>query len=210
MDAGRTAIINQALLFMGQDTVLDPEGPSKNAKLCAQIYDDTLAEILSGHAWSFARVAARLQLLLETPKDARFSKSYRVPDDCARILYVGTHIEPEWMPRSAGGLTGMANTQPVAEYVVNGRNLYTNQTELQILYIRSNVQPFEMTPQFRNLFAATMANKLFVKITGSRDGARDMQHKTQMLALEARHVDSNQTDTLPVNRPNLLLAARVY
>ena len=40
----KTDIINQALLMAGQDTILDPAGESKNAKLMAQIYDATLEE----------------------------------------------------------------------------------------------------------------------------------------------------------------------
>lgn len=99
---------------------------------------------------------------------------------------------------------------PAAEYVVHGRKLLSNHWNLQIVYTRSSVKPFEMTPQFRNYFAAMIAWKLFAKITGGRDGETALQKKAQLLGLEARHVDGEQTDTMPVNRPNLFVNARIY
>jgi hypothetical protein len=202
-EQGRTEIINAALLYTGQDTILDPQGESIHAKLCAQVYDNTLEEILSGHPWAFAREAARMQQNAEKPRDMRFACAYQLPEDCARILSVeGAQEQP--------GISGRANTLPGAEYVVYGRKLYSNHTELQIIYTRQTVKPFEMTPQFRNYFAAMIALKLLFKITGGADREAALQKQAQLLRMEARHVDGEQTDTMPVNRPNLFITARMY
>ena len=206
MEQGRTEIINQALLYIGQDTILDPRGESRNAKLCAQVYADTLAEVLCGHPWSFAVVAARLQLLEEKPRDFRFSRAYRMPENCGRIL----SVESMGMQRWWASENGRFNSLPAAEYMVQGRQIVSNHDDLQVLYVRTDVRPHEMTPQFRNYFAATIAQKLFRKVTGVKTGEDEIQKKVQLLRLEAMHTDSEQTDTMPVNRPNLFVNARLY
>lgn len=205
MDTGRTAIINQALLYMGQDTILDPDGESKNAKLCAAVYDETLAEVLSGHPWSFAIVAARLQLLEEKPADVRFACAYRLPEDCGRILSV-EGVER----RRMYGENAASNTRPVSEYMVQGRTVVSNHRDMQIVYVRIKVKPYEMTPQFRNYFAAMIAARLYFKINGSTQGEQAMLRRALSLRMEAMHTDSEQTDTMPVNRPNLFVNARLY
>ena len=208
-EQGRTEIINQALLFCGQDTILDPAGESIHAKLCAQVYDDTLAECLSGHPWSFSMMAARLQLLAEKPRDVRFQCAYQLPSDCGRIVSVeGVLMHQEWASIELIG--NRANTLPGAEYVVHGDRLFSNHRELQIVYVRTSVRPFEMTPQFRNFFSSAIATKLYHKITGSREGEDAMYKKLQLLRMEARHTDGEQTDTMPVNMPNLFVNARTY
>ncbi len=205
MDQGRTGIINQALLYMGQDTILDPVGESKNAKLCAAVYDETLAEVLSGHPWSFAVMAARLQQLEEKPRDIRFAYAYQLPEDCGRILSVeAIQLQSLW------GENAASNTQPVAEYMVQGKSLVSNHQGLQIVYVRTNVRPHEMTPQFKNYFSAMIANRLHFKINGSTQGEQAMYKRAVSLRIEAMHTDSEQTDTMPVNRPNLFVNARLF
>lgn len=216
MDAGRTEIINQALLFANQDTILDPDGESKNAKLCAQFYNTALEEALSSHPWSFALVAAQLQELNKKPKDFRFRYAYQLPTNVGRIQQVAsaldfdnhenyvlaTDIDKEW------GDT--ANSIPIPEYAVQGKELYSNHRKLQIVYSRTDVKPFEMTPQFRGYLAAYLASKLYVKLTGGADGFQTLQKQMFLLLQEARHTDSDQTDTMRPNRPNLFVRAREY
>lgn len=207
----KTEIINQALLFMGQDTIIDPTGETKNVKLCASVYDQALAEALSSHPWSFAQRAAVLQQLEEPPRDARFDFAYQLPVDCGRIIDV----------ISIGGMdagerlhlptiTEMHNSLPVAEYSVQGDKLCSNEMGLQILYIRKDVQPSEMSPQFVNYFACLIASKLVKKITGSDGAMKEIFQMLPQYKLEAIHTDGEQTDTMPVNRPALFIKARLY
>lgn len=207
----KTGIINQALIFMGQDTIIDPAGESKNAKLCAAVYDQALAEALSCHPWSFAQRAAVLQLLEETSRDARFDYVYQLPVDFGRIIEVivtgGLDVgERLHLPT----FTEMNNTLPVAEYSVQGDKLCSNETGLQILYVRKDVQPSEMPPQFINFFACLIASKLVKKITGSDAAMKEIFQMLPQYKLEAIHTDGEQTDTMPVNRPALFIKARLY
>lgn len=206
-DQGRADVINLALLYCGEDTILDPAGDSKNAKLCATVYDNTLAEVLSGHPWSFATMAAQLQQLGETPGDVRFQYAYQLPDNCGLVISVEcTGIaQGLWV-----GDTARSNTLPPAEYMVQGRRLLSNLTGMQIVYVRNAVLPNEMSPQFKNLFAANIALKIFAKVTGSTAGEDRLEKKIVMLELRAKHADSEQTNTMPENRPNLFVSARLY
>jgi hypothetical protein len=204
-EQGKTEIINAALLYMKQDAILDPAGESKNAKLCARIYDDTLAETLAGHPWSFATVAHKLRLLAEKPDDARFRYAYQLPEDVGRIIFVeSADAFSEWAHVDA------ANSVRSAIYAVRGKRLFSDESGLRMLYTRSNVKPYEMSPQFRNYFAACIADKLFFKVVGSRDGAADMNKRMIALGMDARNTDSGMTSVLPSNKPSLFLNARAY
>lgn len=207
MGAGRTEIINQALLFMGQDAILDPAGESKNAKLCASVFDSTLAEVLCGHVWHFAMMAAQLQRLEGRPRDIRFRYAYQLPSNFGRIVSVTSSELLGW---GEGTETARANTRPAAEYMVQGDKLVSNQGSLQILFVRMDVAPSEMSPQFRNYLAVKIAEKLVVKITGSVQAGQALQKMIPAIRLEAFHVDNEQADTMPENRPNLFASARLY
>lgn len=211
MERGRTEILNQALMYMGQDQILDPDGESKTAKLCASVYENTLAEALSEHPWTFATTATKLQQLGELPKDVRFAYAYQLPDECGRILSVecvGSE-ESSVFDRFATE-TGRANTLPSAEYSVQGRKLYSNQRDLQIVYVRTDVHPFEMSPQFRNYLAALIASKLFYKVNSSTQAEQSLLKRIPSIRMEAYNTDGQMTDTMPVNRPNLFVNARMY
>ena len=215
----KTDIVNQALLMAGQDTILDPAGESKNAKLMAQIYDATLEEALSIHGWTFALKTTKLQQLAETPKDYRFSFMYRLPEDCVRVVRVdgawsrtgdGFLIENETGIIGRFGKTAMANTDLSVEYTIHGRELYSNSTDLQLVYVSRDIEAVDMSPQFRLYFAACLASKVYRKINGVNDGQDPLLKQTARLRMDAFHADSEQTDTMPQNLPNLFVSARAY
>lgn len=216
MEVGRTDIINQALLYAHQDIILDPEGDSKNAKLCAQFYDMTLQEALSGHPWNFALLAAQLQSLVIKPRDIRFQYAYQLPENFGYMHSVlsAELISPIPGTTAAGDLmhfTGdRANSIPIPEYIIQGQEMYSNYQDIQILYSRTDVKAYEMPAQFRNYFAASLALKLYLKITGGTDGYEVLNKRTVILRAEARHIDSSQSDTITPNRPNLFVRAREY
>jgi hypothetical protein len=215
----RTDIINQALLMAGQDTILDPAGESKNAKLMAQIYDATLEEALSIHGWTFALKTTKLQQLAETPNDYRFMYKYRLPEDCVRVVRVdgtwrttddGFLLENETGILGRIGKTAMSNTELSVEYTIHGRELYTNSTDLQLVYVSRDVEAYEMSPQFRLYFAACLASKVYRKINGLNDGQDPLLKQMARLRMDAFHADSEQADTMPQNQPNLFVSARAY
>lgn len=195
---GRTEIINKALLYLGEDTILDPRGESKNAKLCDSVFDSILAEILSAHPWSFATVAVRLQQLTEAPKDARYQYQYQLPTDIGMIQQVavpaGMADPYRW---------DWANSQPQALYEVQGDKLLSCNQPLQMLYTKSKVEPFEMPPKFIDYLATMIASALAYKIAG-REREQVMGQRAAMIELEAKHADSLGTQDTPPNRPSLL------
>ncbi|MDR2820960.1 MAG: hypothetical protein LBB60_10595 [Desulfovibrio sp.] len=217
MDVGRTEIINNALLYMGQDTILDPDDESKNAKLCSQVYDSVLKSLLGGHPWSFAMTVAQLNELAEKPRDRRFRKMYELPGDLGSIVSVeviGERASNWWETKEfewPSSINGIANTIPPATYIVYGKKLLCNEgPRLQIVYIRDEVTSYEMTPQFRDYFAAMIAARLYYKVTGSRDGEKLHANQVVMLEMIARGCDGRQTDTMPQNMPDLLTNTRWY
>jgi hypothetical protein len=200
----KTEIINTALLYMNQDSILDPNGEGQNAKLCAQVYEPTLAECLSAHPWSFASRVVRLEARAEKPKDVRFERQYQLPEDLGRIWSVSV---PEFwsVPEYEDGWG-----RREAHYTVQGKMLLSNEAPLQLLYTTMSAEPIDMPPLFRAYFATAIADKLFQKVTGSRDGAAAMHNLMLEAEAEARHADGVGKDSMPPERPDLLLRARRY
>lgn len=214
---GRAGIINQAMLYANQDDILNPEGVSKNAKLCAQFYDATLQEALSSHPWSFALAAAKLQRLNKEPKDFRFKYAYQLPVNFGYIQsatagapLIPSDFMPSDTPYIEPSYAATSNTIPIPEYMVQGKEIYSNVENLQIVYSRIDVLPFEMTPTFSNYLSSLLAAKLYLKMTGGLEGLDVLQKNTTRLLNIARHTDSNQTDTVAPNRPNLFIFSRGY
>ena len=214
--SGRTEIINQALLYAKQDLIFDPMGESKNSKLCEMVYEPTLHEALTGHVWTFALVAAQLQLLAHKPLDHRFEYAYQLPANFGKMQVASSGIRFEdWVEDTnlrqlIVQYGNTADSIPVPEYVVHGSELYSNYQHIQIIYTRTDIQPHEMSPQFRNYFSSLIALKLYTKVTGSEEGLADLDKYSQRLLLAARNADGDQMDTMPPNRPNLFIRARVY
>lgn len=216
MDAGRAEIINMALLYCDQDSILDPDGESRNAKLISQFYDITLQEVLSAHPWSFAMGVAQLQILSTPPKDIRFKNAFQLPTNFGRMHDVLS--QDFYLPRYDNVIAEEfrlafgdgANSIAVPEYAIHGKEIYSNHSQLQISYSRTDITSVEMTPLFRNLFAITLAIKLYSKVTGGLDGLDALIKQANLIRMEARRTDSEQADTTPENRPNLLLWARRY
>ena len=200
----RQSIINEALLFMGQDTVADPQAEGMAARLVASVYDGTLAEALALHPWSFATRAVTLARRADAPEDRRFANAFALPADLARIVmaeHAGCH---------ASGLFGAANALPVAADVVQGNSLCCNAREVQLLYVPDHVHEAQMPPAFRQLVALMLACKLAYKLTGDAALARQLALRLPAARQEAAHNDGEQTNTLPENRPNLFVAIREY
>lgn len=201
---GRTEIINKALLYLGEDTILDPRGESKNAKLCESVFDSILAEILSGHPWSFATVAVQLQQLAEAPKDTRFAYQYQLPTDIGMIQQVAVNATAP-----AHWQWDKANKLPQAMYTIQGDRLLSGSQPLQMIYTRSKVEPFEMPPKFFDFLAIKIAVSLAYKIAG-QDREKAVAQAAEMKELEAKHADSLGTEDMPANRPALLLNSRRF
>lgn len=216
MEVGRAEIINMALLYCAQDSILDPAGESKNVKLFSQFYDSTLQEVLSSHPWYFATGTAQLQILTTTPKDVRFRHAFRLPTNFGRMQSVLS--QDQYFPRHDNAIAesfrvefgDRANSIPIPEYVIHGKEMYSNHEQMQISYSRTDITEAEMPPMFRDLFAAMLGRKMYVKVTGGLDGFDSLNKQIGLLKLEAQRNDGEHADTLPENLPNLLLRARMY
>ncbi len=203
----RHAILNQALLLLGQDLVADPHAESVTARLAASVYDVTLAEALALHPWSFALRAVTLQRRVEPPEDRRFANAFALPADVARLVLVeSVHVESGQSP----DVFAAANSLPVAAYAVQGHSLCCNAAEVQLLYVPCAVAETLMPPAFRNLLAHLLALRLAYKLTGDAGLVRLLAQRLPAVRQEAVHIDGEQTNTLPENRPNLFVSIREY
>ena len=202
--ASRQSIVHQALLYLGQDLVADPQAQGITAQLVASVFDDTLAEALALHPWSFAMRAVTLARRAAPPTDSRFAHAFALPADMARIVQV------EWLDGGGDGEFAAANSLPVAAYSVQGDALLCNAGQVQLVYVPTAVPAARMPPAFCHLLALMLACRLAYKIVGDHQLLRTLLQRLPAVRQEAVHIDGEQAHTLPENRPNLFVAIRAY
>jgi hypothetical protein len=86
----KTEIVNTALANINVATYTTLPTSGRVAALIDLHYDQALQAVLEAHAWSFADLAAELDLLTTQPDQLRdFAYAYELPDDCVvpRRLY---------------------------------------------------------------------------------------------------------------------------
>lgn len=146
MSISKTSLANIALEKLGQPTILSVEDDSEAARLVNDIFDQTLDEELEEHDWSFAR--GRAQLAAETTTPA-FGWNY-------------SHV----MPASPYCLHVLSEHNGY-DYTIEGRNLLSDDTPLQIIYTYRVTDLNHLSAVFRKMFCYRLASEMALKLTGS-------------------------------------------
>ena len=94
MATSETGIANSALAKIGGARIISLNDSTREALLMKEQYDKIRQQLLRAHPWNFAIVRMNLAALVTTPA-FKYSKQYRVPSDCLRVLDI--HVNGfEW------------------------------------------------------------------------------------------------------------------
>jgi len=169
-------ICNMALFHIGSDVRITSltEG-TKEARACNLFYEQTRQMSLVAHPWGFAKKVDALALLSSgNPKG--FDLAYQLPSDClfAREISQGTP--------SLGEL----------DYVVVGRELWTDVEDAELVYTYDATDVNQMSPLFATAFSHRLALVLAMPITKNVEVRRE-QFAAYMGSLsEAKTIDARE------------------
>lgn len=182
-------IINQALIRLGEATIVSRSDANKRARIADATFDDLRDFVLQDHAWNFA--TERLSLMAgATPPEHGFARAFPLPLNTLRVLDVQdsfaegpivfdgprSTLDP-WKVENLGGMLVIATdlAEPLEVTVI------CRVTDLSIA-----------PPMFRDALAQYCAAQWAESITGTNTVKQDMLNEYVAKISAARSADGRE------------------
>jgi hypothetical protein len=176
-------ICNSALAKIGAARITALEEGSKNASLCADLYERCRDDLLRAHAWNFATARAKLARLAEAPVFG-YAYAYVLPANWIRCV------------SAQGGESG----GPELAYRIEGNSLLSNAEDVYLRYIRQVADANLMPADFREALACLLARELAVPIAQSNTLEEKLEARFRTRLRRARTTDGleDQVEPMPI------------
>jgi len=155
--ASETDFLNDALGQIGVDRITGIDQGTPAASWCRTFWPPLRKAMLRMHRWKFAEMRAALASIPIAPA-FEFSFSYTLPPDLLAIReYNGTLLRADLVAQ--GYWTTMEGY-----YKVEGRQLYTSDSEVRLVYTKDVLNPDLWDALFYQAAASWLASKLALAI----------------------------------------------
>lgn len=168
--ASNVQIANLGLIKIGADTIASLTDPSKNAKLCAAVFEVCREQLLRSHPWNFATKRVKLSPLTDAPA-FDYNYQFSLPSDCLRVIRIG-------------------DTDP--EFKVEGRRLLTNERLINLLYISDVTDPNQFDSLFQECLALKISAEISYAVTGQVGLKQDLLTQLDSMLKKAAQVDAQE------------------
>lgn len=169
-------ICNSALAQLGEESITSLDDNSKKARLCKQFYEDTRDAVLRAYPWRCAIEFQSLNQLSGTDAitGSGFAYTYQLPTSpwCLRALLLNNDKSVKWE--------------------IIGRKLCTDESSVNLKYIKRIIDPGSFDSLLYNAIAVRMATKLAYPITGKPDLTPTLWKLYELILDEARAIDSQE------------------
>lgn len=164
-------ICNLGLSLLGDKTITSLDDGTRPANLCSTHYASARDKVLADYPWTFALKRAQLAQLVMAPT-FEWTYSYQLPPDCLRPLR-----------------TNFDDLSDASRWVVEGRQLLTNEAEVYLAYISRVTDPTQYSPHFVECLATYIAHLVAYALTNSRQTRTELLQTYQYRLSEAEEVD---------------------
>ena len=182
--ASNVSISNNALIALGEITILAISATTKAGRLLLNIYDDKRDYLLRKYRWTFAAKRQNIAPDVETPSH-QYTYQFTLPSDC--LLFRG--IYPDTIT-----------------YRLEGNKILCDVDELDIEYTRRVTDPNDMDVVFREVFSMLLARELAIPLSDSLRKYTKMDEMFEDKIADARFSDSIQDDLEAVQADDWLNA----
>lgn len=172
-NASVVAIVNRALIAMGEEPITSLTEAVKPAQKANSIFAAVRDSVLQSHYWHSALKLATLAELSTAPAFG-FTKAYQLPADFIRLYRLNNQRELR------------------QRYRIRGRELHTSETSVQLEYVARIEDPNDMSPMLKDTISASLAVDLSLPITGKQSVRDRMEKWLSEMASAARNADSAQ------------------
>lgn len=150
--ASETDILNNALILIGEQTVLTADDTTKAGRKYIQVYTIARDALLRAYNWNFAIVRTSLAALSDAP-DWGYNNQYQLPSDFLKLLQVNNYF--------INLNAGYYNQQDESPYKIEGKKILTDlPAPLKIRYIKR----VEDTAEFDANFVEMLTIKIAIKL----------------------------------------------
>ena len=171
----QVSICNQALSWLGANTITSIDDNTKEARICKANYDHLLLAVLEDGEWSFATRRYELTPKVETPVYG-YGQSFAIPPDTINVLSVTDGLDH-----------GSNVSDHEMDWMIEGNVIVATADKIWVRTTHLIIDTVKFSPGFRQTFAARMAAEMAIHLTNSRSMAESMwglyaQKKNQALA----------------------------
>lgn len=177
----KVAICTSALLMVNADEITSFEDESREARLCASLYDTTLDSVLQMHPWRFSVNQVQLAQLTEVP-EFEFDHAYQLPANTLRVI-------------------GVDNT--TLPYKIYEDMIFTDADSLKAT-IQFRPGEEEFPAYFRRTLELKMAEILALALLADESKFQILQQAALRQMQSARSIDSQNQPTLTFDDNNFL------
>lgn len=171
MSITKIDIINAALIKAGCDIVSSLNQPnSRNARIAESIYDISRQEILRLHPWNFATERTALAALTDTPA-FDYTYQYQLPADCLRVVRINI---------------------AESEYKIEGRKLLTDDSTVNLIYIKDIEDTSLFDVMFRSTLIAKLAMEFCSSIRMDQTATNLLAQQFEMTLRKAKQIDGQE------------------
>lgn len=174
--ASNVEIANIALLILGDETITSLADNSARARLANGLLSSVRRQVLRANFWNCAISRAALAQDSATPVHG-WDYQYTLPPDCLRVISIN---EDESLA-DAGD-----------DFKVEGRKLLTNETTVNLRYVKDISNPEEYDPLLYKSIACRLAADMAYAITGSASKAEQAEGLYLRVIEEARSADGQE------------------
>lgn len=171
MAVSQEQVCNLALLKLGADTITTITEDTKMGRLCNTLFVLLRDEMLRQHPWNFAMGRAQLVANTLDAPDFEFKYFYALPDDYLRLIRIYNDR---------------------CRFKLEGGNILTDSSTLDIIYIQQMDDPTDWDPLFREAFATRLAAELAVSVTGSNTLQQSLMAEYEHKLQKAKTVDAQE------------------
>jgi hypothetical protein len=186
------AICNLALAHIRGGTINSIDEASAQARACKQHYDQTRRALLASYPWGWAQKRETLAAVTND-RTLRWAYAYARPADCVHFIGIADD-----------GST--ANEPDPAAHEIVGRTIYAALSPGVAIYTADQTDPTKYPPLFIDAFAAALAARIALQITGDRALRNDTLQLAKQTFDAAAAADANEDTDRPDYVPEMIAA----
>ncbi len=181
-----TDIINDALIEVGEATIISRTDGSKAANTADVVYDQTRDTLLRNHNWNFAASRAKLAKLSAAP-EFEYDNAFAFPSDWLRTITVHNND------------AGHGTFDYMAEFQDSQRVIATSSDDVWMRYVFRQLDPNFMQADFVEALIFELARKFAIPLAGSGTLHDRLEKKARRWLAAARSSDA--LGSTPERRP---------
>lgn len=172
----KTEICNESLSLINASTLLSDFATdiTPAGKLCRLYFDTSVEALLEAYPWTFAGRRKKLTTPNINTPEFEFAYAFQLPADFLNVVTTNIPVDSRW--------------------AVEGTELLTNWSPVELKYTARVLNTAVFTPLFRQTVAFFLASKLAIPIARSHTYADMYAKATERILARGEHTNSLATN----------------